>query len=63
MVRSVLNYGAVVWTNCENDPLQKRAARLIMDADSLTSSVRLFDDLSWLPFYEDAKINQISNCI
>ena len=50
MVRSVLNYGAVVWTNCENDPLQKRAARLIMDADSLASSVRLFDDLSWLPF-------------
>ena len=48
-----------VWTNCENNllgrvlKLQKRAARLIMDADSKASSVRLFDDLSWFPFYED----------
>ena len=64
MIRSVLNYVAVVWTNCENDllakvlKLQKRAARLIMDADSKASYVRLFHDLSWLPFYEDVKISK-----
>lgn len=52
MIRSVLNYVAVVWTNCENDllakvlKLQKRAARLIMDAYSKASYVRLFHDLS-----------------
>ena len=38
--------------------LQKRATRLIMDADSKASSVRFFDDLSWLPFYEEAKISK-----
>ena len=38
--------------------LQKRAARLIMDADSKAFSVRFFDDLSWLPFYEEAKISK-----
>ena len=64
MIRSVLNYVAVVWTNCENDllakvlKLQKRAARLIMDAYSKASYVRLFHDLSWLPFYEDVKISK-----
>ena len=53
-----------VWTNCENNllgrvlKLQKRATRLIMDADSKASSVRFFDDLSWLPFYEEAKISK-----
>ena len=64
IIRSVLNYVAVVWTNCENDllakvlKLQKRAARLIMDADSKASYVRLFHDLIWLPFYEDVKISK-----
>ena len=29
-----------------------------MDADSKASSVRFFDDLSWLPFYEEAKISK-----
>lgn len=58
MIRSVLNYVAVVWTNCENDPLQKRAARLIMDAYSKASYVRLFHDLSWLPLYEDVEISK-----
>ena len=47
-----------VWTNCENNLLQKRATRLIMDADSKASFVRFFDDLSWLPFYEKAKISK-----
>ena len=28
-----------------------------MDASSKASSVRLFDDLSWLPLYEEAKIS------
>ena len=38
--------------------LQKRATRLIMDADSTASSVRFFDDLSWLPLNEEAKISK-----
>ena len=36
---------------------ESHAARFIMDASSKASSVRLFDDLSWLPLYEEAKIS------
>ena len=32
--------------------LQKRAARIILDADSQASSVKLFNKLKWIPFYE-----------
>ena len=36
--------------------LEKRAARIILDADSQASSVKLFNKLKWIPFYEQAKI-------
>ena len=36
--------------------LQKRAARIILNADSQASSVKLFNKLKWIPFYEQAKI-------
>ena len=36
---------------------ESHAARFIMDATSKASSVRLFNDLSWLPLYEEAKIS------
>ena len=36
--------------------LQKRAARVISDAGNQASSVKLFDGLRWLPFYEESKI-------
>ena len=40
--------------------LQKRAARVILNAHSLAPSVLLFDRLRWLPFYNEALI---SKCI
>ena len=36
--------------------LQKRAARVISDANNQASSVKLFNSLQWLPFYEEVKI-------
>ena len=36
--------------------LQKRAARVIPDADNQACSVKLFNRLQWLPFYEELKI-------
>ena len=36
--------------------LQKRAARIILDADSQASPVKLFNKLKWVPFSEQAKI-------
>lgn len=40
--------------------LQKRAARVVLNAHRLAPSVPLFDRLKWLPFYNDALI---SKCI
>ena len=36
--------------------LQKRAARIILDADSPASSVKLFNKFKWIPFHEQAKV-------
>ena len=62
MIRPVMNYVNVVWSSCDKRclnrvlKLQKRAARIILDADSQASSVKLFNKLKWIPFYEPAKI-------
>ena len=62
MIRSVLHYVSSIWTSCDKAnlgrvlKLQKRAARVISDADNQASSVKLFNRLQWLPFYEESKI-------
>ena len=38
--------------------LQKRAARIILDADRTTPSIILFNTLNWLPFTRQSKITQ-----
>ena len=40
--------------------LQKRAARIILDANSRASSVPLFNRLHWTPFYNESRITQCS---
>ena len=48
MIRSVLHYVSSIWTSCDKEnlsrvfKLQKRAARVISDANKQASSVRLF---------------------
>ena len=62
MIRSVLHYVSSIWTSCDKEnlsrvfKLQKRAARVISDANNQASSVELFNSLQWLPFYEEVKI-------
>ena len=62
MIRSVLHYVSTIWTSCDKEnlgrvlKLQKRATRVIFDADNQASSVKLFYRLQWLPFYEESKI-------
>ena len=62
MKRHVKAYVNVVWSSCDKHclnrvlKLQKWAARIILDADSQASSVKLFNKLKWVPFYEQAKI-------
>ena len=59
-------YGSTIWSNCSADnltrilKLQKRAARVILGADTRSNSVNLFNKLGWLPFYDEAKVNKCS---
>jgi len=56
-----MTYVNVVWSSYDKRyhnrvlKLQKRAARIILDADSQASSVKLYNKLEWIPFYEQAK--------
>ena len=62
MIRSVLHYVSSIWTSCDKENLgrvlrlQKREARVISDADNQASSVKLFNRLQWLPFFEESLI-------
>ena len=61
-----MNYVNVVWHTSSKENLlkvlrlQKRAAKVIMDAEQRTSSVLLFNKLRWIPFYEEAKVAKCS---
>ena len=56
-------YASVVWSWCSLGNLQrilrlqKRAARVILDADTRANSVELFKILNWLPVHLEVKIN------
>ena len=66
MIKQVMLYGSTIWSNCSADnltrilKLQKRAARVILGADTRSNSVNLFNKLGWLPFYDEAKVNKCS---
>ena len=59
------NYTSIAhWLNCSSDnimrvfKLQKRAARVILEADTRSNSVKHFKKLAWLPFYDEVKLNK-----
>jgi len=51
-----------LWSNCDKRCLdrvskpQKRAARIILGADSHAPSVHFFNKLKWIPFFANAKL-------
>ena len=55
--------GATIWASCSTEnlmrtlKLQKRATRVILDADTRANSVELFKHLNWLTFYDKVKLN------
>ena len=64
MIRPLFNYASIVWqSSCTKESLlrilrlQKRAARVILNAESKAHSVTLFNKLEWLPFYMETYIN------
>ena len=62
MIKQPMMYGSIVWSACSRENvkrvlrLQKRAARVILEADMRANSVELFKELKWLPFFCDVKI-------
>ena len=56
MIRQEMFYASTVWSSCSVGnkqrvfPLQKRSARVILDADTLANSVKLFKELNSLEF-------------
>ena len=66
VIKPTLMYGSVVWDNCNIEchqrllKLQKRAARIILDADKRTPSIELFNKLNWLPLSKQSLIKRTS---
>ena len=66
LIKPVMMYGCTIWSSCSNEnvervyKLQKRAARVILDAITMERSVNLSRKLNWLPLYDEIKIQKCS---
>lgn len=64
MIKQTMIYGSSEWVSTSVDNLnkvfrlQKRTARVILDADTRENSIDLFRELNWLPRFHEAKINK-----
>ena len=64
MIKPVMLHGCCIWstTSCENIDrvfkLQKRAARIILNADMSERSARLFETLEWMPLSEEIELQK-----
>ena len=60
MIKPLFLYCSITWTNCSKNhstkilKLQKRCARIILDAEPGHFSTNLFNNLGWLPFYVES---------
>ena len=65
LIKPILEYCCTVWGNCTVGNLQrvlrlqKRCARLILDADTHENSVKLFNKLDWLPIDDIIRIRKL----
>ena len=69
MIKPTMLYASTVWTSCSVENirkvfrLQKRAARVILGADTKANSVKLFKQIGWVPFdfilFHEARINKL----
>ena len=64
-IRPLIDYGILVWSSCDKHcqinrvlKLQKGTARIILNSDCQGSSVKLFNQLKWIPFFEHAKLTK-----
>ena len=65
IIKPILEYCCTVWGNCSKENLirllriQKRCARLILDAKFTDNSVKLFTKLEWLPIDDTIRIRKL----
>ena len=64
MIKPLFMYCSIVWSSCSNDnimelfKLQKRAARIILNAESRHPSVDASNKPNWLHFYVESSIRR-----
>ena len=65
VIKPLMMYASTVWTSCNKEVLervlrrkQKRAARIILEAQRTSRIVTLFNNLSWILFYNEAYIKR-----
>ena len=64
VIKPLLMYASTVWTSCNKEVLetvlcmQKRAARIFLEAQRTSRAVTLLNNLSWIPFYNEAYIKR-----
>ena len=62
VIKPLMMYASTVWTSCNKEVLervlrmQKRAARIILEAQRTSRTVTLFNNLNWITFYNEAYI-------
>ena len=64
MIKTVMLYRSTIWDSCSRAniekiyKLQKRAARVILEADMYESSNSLFKQLNWLTIRDEIEIRK-----
>ena len=64
-VKPLIEYRTSVWGICSKEnqtkiiKIQKKAARLLLEAPPLTSRKKMFQQPKWLPFNEIVKFKQV----
>ena len=64
VIKSLMVYASTVWTSCKKEVLervlrmQKRTARIILEAQRTSRTVTFFNNLSLIPFYNEAYIKR-----
>ena len=63
IIKPLFNYASVIWVSASSKEcisrilrLQKRAGRILLNAEPRAASVPIFNKLEWLPFYVETRI-------
>ena len=65
VIKPLVMYASTVWTSCNKEVLERASVgrngpqqRIILEAQRTSRTVTLFNNLSWIPFYNEAYIKR-----